>query len=79
MGQLLTLRASALDEGLWLQSTARSGWGRDRLWNLKILATWMVRREMEGERPLRWITAEVVRELMGIVERRVAERRDGSG
>jgi len=66
----LDLRGGSVDEWLLLGATARSGWQRERLWNLKILLAWAERVEMDGQPEGKWIRKEVLDRWKSIVEER---------
>jgi anaphase-promoting complex subunit 1 len=62
---------TGVGERLALQRIARSGRGRDELWNLKLLFAWADRaREQNGDKRLRWIGDSVVESLKGIIAER---------
>jgi anaphase-promoting complex subunit 1 len=66
----LDLRGSSIDEWLLLGTTARKGWHRERLWNLKILLAWAERAEIDGATEGKWIRKEVLDRWKSIVEER---------
>jgi anaphase-promoting complex subunit 1 len=67
---VLDLKGSSMDEWLLLGSTARKGWQRDRLWNLKILIAWAERAEIDGAPEGKWIRREVLDRWKAIIEDR---------
>lgn len=67
---VLDLRGGYVDEWLLLGTTARRGWNRERLWNLKILLAWAERLEMDGQTEGKWIRKEVLDRWKSIVEER---------
>lgn len=58
-------------ERLALQRIAKGGKGRDELWNLRLLFAWAEKaKEQQGHADLKWIGADVVEVLRGMIAER---------
>lgn len=70
----LDMRGSSIDDWLLLGETARHGWSRERLWNLKILLAWADRAEIDGRGEVKWVRKEILEKWKAIIEERARER-----
>jgi anaphase-promoting complex subunit 1 len=69
----LQLRGESIDDLLLLNSTAKSGTNRDRLWNLRILLRWAEKCALD-EQEIKWVRREILDRWKVMIEVRARQK-----